>query len=157
MKYDDRRQPVKAAPKRLNDAWELLEMLSRGPNGSDAGCRHLCAAYYLAGYAVECILKAYTILLVNARSGERLDHRSAVIACLRERPGPLDHPGHHSHNLGLLLTAAQLDAEIGSDRATKQLWGQCAKWDYAVRYMPDHMQDRGEVEEFVTACDAIYH
>lgn len=50
---------VKSGPHRLQNAEELMELPTRAAQGSDAGQRHLRAAMYLAGYAVECMLKAY--------------------------------------------------------------------------------------------------
>src|SRR4051794_32059413 len=52
---------VKSAPRRLKDAEELIEHPTADPQRSDADRRHLRGAMYLAGYAVECLLKAYLI------------------------------------------------------------------------------------------------
>src|SRR5438270_7888255 len=52
---------IKCAPRRLKDAEELLELPTADPQRSDADRRHLRGSMYLAGYAVECLLKAYLI------------------------------------------------------------------------------------------------
>ena len=49
----------RSATRRLEDAKELLEPPTLDPQRSDADRRHLRGAMYLAGYAVECLVKAY--------------------------------------------------------------------------------------------------
>jgi hypothetical protein len=52
---------VKSAARRLKDAEELLQPPNADPQRSDADRRDLRGAMYLAGYAVESLLKAYLI------------------------------------------------------------------------------------------------
>jgi hypothetical protein len=165
MRYDGRNDLRKAALKRPRDAEELLQEPTLDPKGSDAHRRHLCGAYYLAGYSVECILKVYIILLLDFRSRKsrgstRIENWSAAVDHLGKLPDKSDLRGANSHNLGRLLRAAQLDAQIDRDEKAKQRWGRCAKWDFAVRYqqedLPNHLRNRTEVEEFVSACKAIH-
>ena len=165
MRYDGHSDLRKAALKRLRDAQELLQAPTLDPQSSDALRRHLCGAYYLAGYAVECILKVYIIFLLDFRNRQspsktRIEHWSAAVDHLGRLPDRLDLWGANSHNLGRLLRAAQLDAQLDRDERAKQRWGRCAKWDFAVRYqrddLPNHLRTRAEVEEFVSACKAIY-
>ena len=59
--YDGISQCRKAAIRRLRDAKELLQPSSLDSLEQGASTRHLRASIYLAGYAIECILKAYSI------------------------------------------------------------------------------------------------
>lgn len=61
LEFDSIGDYVKAGPRRLADAKELLEQPTLEPDAPDAAHRHLRGAVYLAGYAVECALKAYII------------------------------------------------------------------------------------------------
>ncbi len=58
----------RSAARRLEDARELLEPPTLDPQRSDADRRHLRGAMYLAGYAVECLVKAYLIQHTNAQT-----------------------------------------------------------------------------------------
>ena len=156
MRYDGHTELLKAAPKRLRDAQELLEEPTRDQETSDAEYRHLCGAYYLAGYAVECALKAYIIALLNARESSSVTRWSEAIALIRASDTPVDMSGARSHSLDRLLDAAQLEAQMTSDHEMKQNWAICRKWDYNERYRPEPMVNRRDVTEFVEACAASY-
>ena len=157
MKFDGHSEFLKAAPKRLKDARELLEAPSLDPNAADATYRHLCGAYYLAGYAVECVLKAYIILLLDSRIAEPVARWSHVLQHLAGQPAWADLAGKHSHDLGRLLAVSGLGTAIDQDEQAKRTRGACGKWDYNVRYQPRPMIDRARVEAFVGACSTIYH
>ncbi len=58
----------RSATRRLEDARELLEPPTLDAQRSDAGRRHLRGAMYLAGYAAECLVKAYLIQHMNAQT-----------------------------------------------------------------------------------------
>ena len=120
MKYDGHSELVKAAPKRLKDALELLEQPSRDKNGSDADYRHLCGAYYLAGYAVECALKVYIILLLDERNSARFAKWSDVIKHFQASSGQVNLTGAESHRLRRLCAIAELEPQIDSDQAMKE-------------------------------------
>jgi hypothetical protein len=156
MRYDGHSELLKAAPKRLRDAWELMEHPSRDPGSSDAAYRHLCAAHYLAGYAVECILKVYIILLLDARNGPRFSKWSDVIDHFGAQAGSADLRGRQSHNLARLRVVAELEPEMDTDANMKMLWGICSKWDYNVRYSPEFMTDRESVRQLVEACEQVF-
>jgi hypothetical protein len=154
MKYDGHSELLKAAPKRMNDARELLETPSRDRYTSDAQYRHLCGAYYLAGYAVECALKVYIILLLDSRSADRFARWSDVINHFGAKAQDLR--GRRSHNLPQLRVIAELESQMDADQAMKEAWGICSKWDYNVRYKPDFMTNRESVTQFVQACGTAY-
>ena len=157
MEYDGHSELLKAAPKRLADAWELIEKPTREPQRSDAAYRHLCGAYYLAGYAVECVLKTYIILLLNEREAKHIARWLDVINHFGESGSSVDLTGRHSHDLGRLLMVAELAPAVDSDPHMKATWGRCIKWDYSARYRPDYMLDRERVGAFVEACESVYH
>jgi len=154
VKYDGHSELLKAAPKRLNDARELLEQPSRNAHQSDAGYRHLCAAHYLAGYAVECALKVYIILLLDSRAARRFARWSDAIDYFGTKGQDLR--GKRSHSLAQLRVIAELESEMDADEPMKQAWGICSKWDYNVRYRPDFMANRQSVTQFVEACGTAY-
>ena len=56
----------RSATRRLEDTRELLEPPTLDAQRSDADRRHLRGAMYLAGYAAECLVKAYLIQHMNA-------------------------------------------------------------------------------------------
>ena len=156
MKYDGHSELLNAAPKRLKDAQELLQEPSLDPDRSDAEYRHLTGAYYLAGYAVECALKAYIIMLMDARGALSVTRWSEAITLAADSHVAPDLSGARGHNLERLLRAARLEGEVASDVDMQQNWGICRKWDYNERYRPAYMVNRQSVCEFVDACDASY-
>ena len=64
--FDSETAYIKSGTRRLRDAEELLEPPTLDPKERGAETRHLSGAVYLAGYGVECLLKAY---LISRRSG----------------------------------------------------------------------------------------
>jgi len=91
-----------AGRQRLEDARKLMAK-AKGESEADAR-RHLRAAAYLAGYAVECALKVY----IAERAG---CGRFAEACAARESSGlrPHDFAGRQGHNLALLLSATDLE------------------------------------------------
>lgn len=156
MKYDGDSELLKAGRRRLRDAQELLERPTRDPHGSDADHRHLRGAYYLAGYAVECVLKVYIIRLLDSRTKERVTRWSLAIEYLANSQMKLELAGKRSHSLPLLLTAAELEPDMSGDRATERSWRTCQGWDYNARY-DGPGPDRASTERFVVACEATHN
>ncbi len=154
MRYDGHSQLVKAGPRRLQDAQELLETPTLEPNRSDAQYRHLCGAHYLAGYAVECLLKVYVILLLDQRSDQHFSRWSHVINHFTDIAAGPNLSGAGSHDLRKLMVVAELEPQLDSDREMKQNWSICSRWDYNSRYRPEYLMDRSEVVDFVDACEA---
>jgi len=156
LQYDGVSELAKAAPKRLADAWELLEQPTRNPDGSDASYRHLCAAQYLAGYAVECALKVYIIRVAGARSGQEIASWSALLEGRRDRGDRPSLDGSSSHNLSLLLTASRLDPMLDANPDMKVAWALCCKWSPSLRYCPRPVLRRTEAAAMVQACTDIH-
>ena len=147
--YDGINQYRKAAARRLQDAEELLQPPSTHPNVQGADTRHLRAAEYLAGYAVECILKVYII--------SRVAGAVSLAGAIEERratgeqiPNIL---GAEGHRLTLLLSLTDLEAYL-VDEERKKDWSICVKWKSTWRYDPNPPDDNAA--EFVSAIRRIY-
>jgi hypothetical protein len=109
----NRKQWQNLAETRLLDAQELLS----GKRWS--------AAYYLSGYAVECALKACVLVYVQNNTGVIFEDKKYLDKCW-------------THNLELLVKAADLEAARGADIAVNSALGQnwliVNGWSEAVRY-----------------------
>jgi hypothetical protein len=157
MRFDYASDLVKVAQRRIEDARELLMRPSLKPERGDADQRHLPAAYYLAGYAVECILKAYAVDLYNSRERADIKRWSEVA----DRTA-VDVSGAEGHNLGKLLVVCELEGRMQANPAIMMTWGTCSAWRHDVRYtlMPvaasSAAEFRRSVREFVDACDVVY-
>lgn len=105
-----------AASQRLRDAEELLESPTLDAKAPGAGRRHLRGAMYLAGYAVECIAKAYLITLHAP-----LNTLGAVDAKLRKSdsdiPNLLSSAGH---SIEMIVRFTDLDA-VQNERQRRAL------------------------------------
>jgi hypothetical protein len=151
--FDSLADYLEAAPKRLADAWELLEQPSRDREAPDAGHRHLRAAIYLAGYAVECALKAYVISRV--RGAQRFD--DAIQRRKMAGEAGLDFGGRRAHNLELLQKATDLSAAMDAELALKKMWAHLHKrWSTDLRYTPTHWTDRGAARDLVRAATDLH-
>ena len=156
MKYDSEGELLKAGLRRLRDAQELLEDPTLNPNSGDAGHRHLRGAYYLAGYAVECVLKVYIMRLLAARSRQSVLNWSIAIDHLASRQTSVDLSGKRSHSLPLLLKLAELEAQFSGDRTMERNWRTCQAWDYNARY-DGPLPNRAYAERFVAACEGAHN
>ena len=76
------------------------------------------AAHYIAGYAIECGLKA----LICRR-----------IAAAEEFPDK-DGKRYYTHDLGALLRMAALESEMASTEALRENWSRIKDWDPEMRY-----------------------
>lgn len=145
--YDRISDFVKSGPRRLRDAEELMEPPTRAAQGSDADQRHLRAAMYLAGYAVECLLKAY---LIDQEECQSLAEAQKRINRRRQSQGQEAIPdiAHTSagHNIGLLVGLTDLAERPGYD---PRLWGRVDQWKSTWRYIPDS-PDRVKAEKFMS-------
>ncbi len=149
--FDGKFQFIKAALDRLKDAEELLAPPSRDPAVSDASRRHLRAAMYLAGYSVECILKAYIISRVpNANS--------LSIAIQRRRDSGEEIPeiqGNAGHNLVTLMNLTDLEPQVLTDKEIAKDRNVCIKWKSTWRYDPA-APERQQAEDFVSAVKRFH-
>lgn len=125
-----------AAQARLQDARELMEPPTFDVERSDASRRHLRGAMYLAGYAVECLLKAF---LIRQMSSQTLGEASAALDRQRKRRGlpPIKNilrtaAGHQIAYLVTLTGLAQNAPDFDA-----RLWGRLAEWQSSWRYESD--------------------
>ncbi len=139
---------MKSGPRRLRDAEELLTEPRVNPNSSDADRRHLRGAMYLAGYAVECMLKAY---LIDQEGTQSLSGAQGKINERRASRGepPIKDIAHTSagHSIGLLVALTDLATRPGYE---PKLWGQLSAWRTEWRYASDY-PSRVEAELFIRA------
>lgn len=125
---------AKSGPHRLKDAEELMEPPTADAARSDAATRHLRGAMYLAGYAVECLLKAY---LIQQEGCRYLSDAQQRINARRQSAGkePIRDIARTAsgHSLGYLLGLTDLESQQGFD---VKLWGRLTEWKPAWRYDP---------------------
>ena len=119
--------------------------------GKGATTRHLRAAIYLAGYAIECILKAYII----SHSPPSRSLEQAVAARRTEGENVPDITGAPGHNLALLLSLTDLEAALDGQRSLKRDWGICLRWRSTWRYDPEPPSSNF-AREFVSAVRRVY-
>ena len=99
------------------------------PKASDADRRHLRGAMCLAGYAVECLLKAYIIGMTGTQTlpsaMDELNRRRA-----EKGLPPVENIARSiaGHNIGYLLQVSDL-ADYD-----QRLWGRVAVWSSEWRY-----------------------
>jgi hypothetical protein len=160
VEHDGISELWKVAPKRLADARELLEPRSLEAERSDRATRHLRGAVYLAGYAVECILKVYIIERTDAHlrtPGRRVQKWSEALAtreAVGERP---DLRGARSHNLFLLFGATDLSQHMSASDGIYETWTRCFKhWNASLRYNPRPIADPDEALRTVDALDTAF-
>jgi hypothetical protein len=144
---------LSVAPKRLQDAWELLEQPTWQTDAPDAAYRHLRTAIYLAGYVIECALKAYIISREPS-----LQRFFEVIEVRNARGERLDFSGSRGHSLLALRNATDLDARMDDDNEMKKLWHTWLKmnWGPHWRYHPKHFTERDEARRRIEASERIY-
>jgi len=162
LEYDGISELLKAAPKRLDDARELLDEPRRAEirHRGDASYRHLVGAVYLAGYAVECVLKAHIIEMADGQAckrGARVQRWSEALAHRLERGDVPDLGGRRSHNIELLLQATGIGDELQTDVKASACLAICAKrWRPALRYCPRHPFTREQAEDTVSAAERLH-
>ena len=132
VEFDGISQLVKSGPRRLRDAEELMQLPTLRPHEGDANTRHLQGAMYLAGYAVECLLKAY---LTEQERCQRLSEAENRInerrAKLNVEPVLKISSSAAGHSIGYLLQLTDLVEQAGYD---PKLWGRVAVWRSVWRY-----------------------
>ena len=148
--YDGISQYRKAAARRLRDAEELLQPPTVDAYEHGSETRHLRAAVYLAGYAIECILKVYLISQV-AVANTLSDVIEARRATGEQFPNIL---GTDGHRLDILVSLTDLEAQFGNEKR-KRDWSLCVKWKSTWRYDPNPPTEIFAFE-FVAAVRRIY-
>jgi hypothetical protein len=135
----------RAARFRLQDARELLMPPSYEEQRSDADWRHRRGAMYLAGYAVECLLKAYLIQLSNAQTlsqateimdKKRISRGEKLVKNISRSAA--------GHQISYLILLADFDVSFHD--FDKKLWGRVAKWQSSWRYESDFVSTEAAIE-----------
>jgi len=128
MRFNESAAQLKDAARRhLADAHRLLGNESRVCKCATCA-RHRVGAIYLAGYAVECALKAHAIVRRRKVIWEE-------VVAEEERKGRrgLKLRGGHGHSLPSLLTAASLDVTV--DPSIQARFGLLVNaWSVDLRY-----------------------
>lgn len=153
--YDGISEFLKVAPQRLGDAKKLLEpAVNLQQQVGDT--RHLRAAVYLAGYGLECVLKAYVISRQPPTKTltETMNRRRSSGEQLKGEALP-DIQGAKGHNLPLLLLLTDLEAALDNARDRKKDWAICLVWKSTWRYDP-YPTARLFAEDFVAAAERLY-
>jgi HEPN domain-containing protein len=126
----------KASKHRRDDAQALLNSVRwRG-------------AMYLAGYSVECLLKAKFMRRFDCRHLRELEEE------LRRRNLASDQDTIYTHHLERLLKWADGFDRLRRDRALWPLFTLVNQWIPAWRYNPD-LSNREDAEDFLDAVDQV--
>lgn len=153
MPFHDTIQEYKrSAVRRLQDARELLETPTFDPQRSDAARRHGRGAMYLAGYAAECLLKAYLIQHMNTQT------LSAAVSSLNEQRKyrglePVENIARTAagHKIFYLLQLTDLTQYPDYDQ---KCWSRVAQWRSSWRYETDNVSHSAS-SEFVDDIQTI--
>lgn len=146
--FDSETAYIKSGTRRLRDAEELLEPPTLDPNERGAETRHLQGAVYLAGYGVECLLKAY---LISRHPG--CAKLSEVRDATQKSGLPIrDICGAAGHDLRYLLSLTDLEAFL--DVARLRQISLCAKWSSVSRYDARSVK-REDAEDRIKAARRI--
>ena len=126
----------KAAQFRLQDARELQMSPTHDGQRSDSDRRHLRGAMYLAGYAVECLLKAYLVHLTNCQTLEQamvhLNKRRSNRGLMPTKNIARTAAGHQIAYLVLIADLQSLHPDY-----RPELWGRVGRWQSSWRYESD--------------------
>jgi hypothetical protein len=156
LRYDSVRDYIAVAPQRIADAYELLQQPTWKPDAHNAGHRHLRAAVYLAGYAVECALKTYIVTVEFQCDRSHRRRFSEAVARRKERGEAPALSGRRTHNLVLLLRASRLETAMGTEERLRKHWGMLVKWEPDWRYNPRLYTSRSEARAIVEAASALH-
>ena len=134
--FRDIRDSGSAAVNRIVLQWLAKERIREAKVLLDAG--HWSGAYYLAGYAVECALKACTAKLMKA---EEFPDKKFAEKCW-------------THNLTQLLDPAGLKDDFAAarraDRDLAANWDIVREWDESSRYAHKAKADAQDLYEAIT-------
>ncbi|MCX6380397.1 MAG: hypothetical protein NT023_13130 [Armatimonadetes bacterium] len=137
---------IKVGQQRLKDAEELMEKPTADFQRSDAERRHLRGAMYLAGYAVECLLKAYLIdqegglSLIETQSKINIRRQSSGQELIRQIAAT-----SAGHDIAYLAGLTDISVRPGYDY---KVWSRLARWKSTWRY--DYTTPkREEAEKFL--------
>lgn len=128
----------KAGKHRLDDARALL----------DAG--RWRGAMYLAGYAVECLLKVKLMRMYGCRNLNELEN------VLRERELLTGHETIFTHRLETLFKLTRSSERLRSNPGIWKRFGTLNRWMPAWRYTAD-LSDSANAKDFVQSVEQVVH
>ena len=134
-RFHGRTEQTKAAIKRKADGKALFAM----------GKQHYLGAMYLAGYAIECKLKAAAMLYYNVDTLKDLSEKMKI-----------DEARLYSHNLEALMGLTPLDKSIRTGEVWKDFVTQVSRWSPSWRY--DSKNPPEEIAAaFLAAVNNVYN
>ncbi len=133
----------KAAIKRLRDARFLLDQQT-GQNWRDQSGLHSRGAMYLAGYAIECKLKAIAMETFRCRTLEELRVKLGV-----------DERDIYAHGLELLAARLRLFDRLRKSHIWRD-FAQVNRWRPSWRYDPMDWNN-GLALDFLDTVERVYH
>lgn len=152
-RFDGKTEFVKAARARVADARALLDASKDQPTARS----HTQGAKYIAGYAIECILKAYLINLLGTNT------LAEAVAELRGRERRAENPrfvpdlsGAAGHNLRLILSFTDLEAFTAPSFDIARHWGVSFQWQSSWRYVPTTPSFE-DAESFIDSVEIVYN
>jgi hypothetical protein len=134
----------KAAFKRLRDATKLLDSRDDADWSRRKG-PHARGAMYLAGYAIECKLKAIAMEIHRCRNLRELQLKWGV-----------DESDVFTHGLEALALRLPMYNRLRRSVVWKQFAGQVNRWRPSWRYDPDDHLNKA-ASEFVQAVREVYN
>lgn len=148
--FDHVRNFERAAMRHMQDAEKLLLLSSEKVAKPLDHLRHLPGAVYLSGYAIECVLKQFLILMEPPSL-----YLEDAIAVKRKRGEAVpDLVGASGHDLNLLLNLTRLAIRLEKLPLLKRDWGICNKWKSSLRY---DIRKISDAETRVNASQSVYN
>jgi hypothetical protein len=155
-RYDRKTDYIKAGRMRLADARELLEAPTSSESAEEPrlphrGSRHLRGALYLAGYAIECALKAYIV----AATGDSGSFTEAMDGRTSAGDSRLSQWRRQAHNLWFLWHVSELERRL-EDESIRRALPASLKGRVEWRYAPTPFLSRAQAGEIIGAIRRVY-
>jgi HEPN domain-containing protein len=128
----------KSSIHRLDDAYALF------------GCDRWRGAMYLAGYSIECLLKAKLMRMFNCNNLKDLEEE------LQRRNLLADRATIFTHQLEVLLRLANGLDRLRQNATLWPLFNIVNRWMPAWRYNPD-LSNSEDAEDYLDAVDKVRH
>ncbi len=135
----------KAAFRRLRDAIKLLDCQDGGDDWLEKKGLHARGAMYLAGYAVECKLKAVAMEIFRCRDLRELQCKWSVTE-----------QDVFSHGLEAIAMRLPTYSRFRQSPAWRDFAGQVNRWRPSWRYDPDDHRNKSAAA-FIEAVQNVYN
>lgn len=148
FRYSGVSEQAGASIKRLADSRALLRYGSEQPNGGQQPSIHTRGAMYLAGYSIECRIKAIAMERNACTTLQQLRKKLKL--------APHDVFSHELPRLMRhLLGQTMLDRIESSKPGVKQSWSQAREWNPQWRYDKSN-PNQSDAERFVDAVNSVW-